>query len=79
MNGSIINDQPFTTQNVNGTGSYPIPVTPGVIGPLKIQVKAVDTGLYSATSHAENVVGTSGPSAEKTNANIGFSAGLNHQ
>ncbi len=64
----LINDQPYTTQTVNGSGTYPIGITPGTIGPLKIQVKAIDTGLYSTTSNAENVIGTSGPSAQKTDA-----------
>jgi hypothetical protein len=55
----LINDQPYTSQQVSGSGSYPINITPGVIGPLKIQVKATDTGLYNSLSNAETVVATS--------------------
>lgn len=65
----LINDQPYTTQSVSGNGTYPISITPGSIGPLKIQIKAIDTGLYSTVSNAENVVGTTGPSAQKTGTN----------
>lgn len=62
----LINDQPYANQAVNGTSTYPIAITPGIIGPLKIQVKASDTGLYSALSNTESIVGTSGPSAQKS-------------
>jgi membrane peptidoglycan carboxypeptidase len=60
----LINDQPHSTQQVPGSGSYPINITPGVIGPLKIQVKALDSGLYSTLSNAETVIATSGEADE---------------
>lgn len=56
----LINDQEFTSQQVSGTGVYPLEIKPATEGPLKIQVKVLDTALYAGLSNAVNVTGTSG-------------------
>lgn len=55
-----INDQENTTQQINGSGVFPITIQPGVEGPIKIQVKVVDAVLYSSLSNAASVTGTAG-------------------
>ncbi|MEI7818934.1 MAG: transglycosylase domain-containing protein [bacterium] len=54
----LINDQEFTSQQISGNGSFPLQITPGSLGPIKIQVKVQDALLYSGLSNAVTVTGT---------------------
>ncbi len=54
----LVNDQEVTSQQINGTGAYVLPITPGVQGLIKIQVKVLDDYLYAGLSNAINVTGT---------------------
>lgn len=53
-----VNDQELTSQQINGSGTYPLTITPGIEGPIKIQVKVTDAGLYTGMSNGINVTGT---------------------
>ncbi len=54
----LVNDQELTSQQINGSGSYPLLITPGIEGPIKIQVKVLDDYLYAGLSNAVTVTGT---------------------
>ncbi|MBP9827164.1 transglycosylase domain-containing protein [Candidatus Saccharibacteria bacterium] len=54
----FINDQQFTTQQINGNGTYPLEYVPGLLGPIKFQVKVQDSVLYSGTSNTVTVTGS---------------------
>lgn len=53
-----VNDQELTSQQIGGSGIFPLAIKPGIEGPVKIQVKVLDSVLYSGTSNVETVVGT---------------------
>lgn len=54
----LVNDQENTSQQINGSGVYPVTIKPGIEGPIKIQVKVVDEVLYSGLSNSVSVTGT---------------------
>ncbi len=56
----LINDQEYTSQQIGGSGVYPLAIQPNIAGPIKIQVKVVDSVLYASLSNAVTVVSTSG-------------------
>ncbi len=55
-----VNDQENTSQQISGSGVFPLDITPGITGPIRIQVKVLDDYLYSGTSNSVNVTGISG-------------------
>ncbi len=61
----LVNDQENTSTQINGSGTYPVVVSPGITGAVKIQVKVVDAGLYSTLSNAEIVTATGGETGMK--------------
>jgi hypothetical protein len=52
------NDQELTSQQIGGSGVFPLAIKPGIEGPIKIQVKVVDSVLYTGSSNVETVIGT---------------------
>lgn len=54
----FVNDQENTSTQINGSGTYPVVINPGIAGAVKISVKVVDSVLYSGVSNAVTVTST---------------------